>query len=221
MNITNDKVSEYINSYYMPLDDELAELRSKSEENRIPIILKETEVFLRSLLLTKKPGKILEIGTATGYSAGFFAKLLPEAQIVTIESFDERYAIASENFKVLGVDNRVKIILGKGEEVLESLAESGESGFDFVFIDAAKSFYIDFFTKAEKLCTDDAVIVADNVLMRAMTASDEFDTRKRYKTNVRHLREFVDFLMSSEKHYTSILAVGDGVSITQLNNKKL
>lgn len=220
MNITNDKVTDFINSYYKAIDKEMQSFRLESERANIPIILKETEVFLRSFLLANRPKRILEIGSATGYSATFFAKLLPEASIETIEASQERYEIASKNFELFGVHTRVKIHLGKAEDILFTLQNSGRGNFDFVFIDAAKSHYKSFFEACIPLCESGAVVISDNVLMRAMTVSDEYDTKNRYKSNIKNLRAYVDFLMGEKEHYTSILSVGDGLAFTILNNNK-
>lgn len=217
MNITNDKVTDYINSYYKPLNNELANLRKLSEEAHIPIILKETETCLCSLLLLKQPKKILEIGTANGYSASFFAQLLPNSTVTTIESSPDRYQTASENFCDLKINDRIRAYCGAAEEVLVQMNQNNNAGFDFVFIDAAKSKYLEFFELATKLCTRDALVISDNVLMRAMVASDEFDEKRRYKTNIRHLREYVHFLFQQQNHCTSILSVGDGLAVTQLH----
>jgi putative O-methyltransferase len=217
MNITNDKVTDYINSYYKALDEELLELRIRSENARIPIILRETETVLRSILLLKKPQRILEIGTANGYSASFFAKLLPTAHITTIEASQERYEEAVQNFKNLGLDNNVTVHFGMAEDLLVKMEHTRENNFDFVFIDAAKSKYLEFFNAAIKLCNTNAIVISDNVLMRAMVASDEFDEKRRYKTNIKHLRAYVDYLFQQKNHYTSILSVGDGLALTELD----
>ncbi|MGP1569313.1 MAG: O-methyltransferase [Eubacteriales bacterium] len=216
MNITNDKVTDYINSYYKPLSNKLSDLRKRSQTARIPIILKETESCMSSILLLKNPKKILEIGTANGYSASFFATLLPDCKIVTIESLSERYKEANLNFKEMGISNRIVSYHGLAEEVILQMEKDGECGFDFVFIDAAKSKYLEFFKHSIKLCNPNAIIISDNVLMRAMVASDEFDENNRYKTNIRRLREYVNYLFEQKNQHTSILSVGDGLAVTQL-----
>ena len=103
------------------------------------------------------------------------------------------------------------------EYLLVKMEHTRESNFDFVFIDAAKSKYLEFFNAAIKLCNTNAIVISDNVLMRAMVASDEFDEKRRYKTNIKHLRAYVDYLFQQKNHYTSILSVGDGLALTELN----
>ena len=139
-NITNDIVTDYINGFYKPLTDDLAELRRKSEEERVPIILKETESFLKTFLGITAPKRILEIGCAVGYSAMFFAELTG-AEIFTVEKDHEMFLTAQENIKKYGYSKLVTVLEGDGQEAAEVLHEQGIEPFDFVFIDAAKSHY--------------------------------------------------------------------------------
>ncbi|MDD6311148.1 MAG: class I SAM-dependent methyltransferase [Firmicutes bacterium] len=122
---------------------------------------------------------------------------------------------AISNIENLGFSDRITALLGDAREVLEGL--KGEEPFDFVFIDAAKSHYKAFWDLAFPLCEDNALIVCDNVLMKGMTASDEFDTKHRYKTSIRKMREFLDYINNIEGVETSVLPVGDGVSISVIN----
>lgn len=216
MNITNDKVTDYIHRFYRPLNEYLGNLRKESEEEHIPIILKETEAFLEVFLKTFKPKRILEIGTAVGYSAIFFAELLPDTEIVTVEANEEKYNVACENIRNRNLEDRIKVYLGDGGDVVNKLADEGEKSFDFVFIDAAKSHYIKFWDASVRLCRKDSVILSDNVLMRGTTVSDEYDKSGRYKTNIRNMREFVEYIHSREYCITSILAIGDGISYSKI-----
>ena len=217
-NIINDKVLDYINGYYKPLSDELASLRAESEENRVPIILKDTETFLVSMFALSKPKKILEIGTAVGYSAACFATAAPDAEIVTIERSDEAYEEALKNVEKLGLSERITCLKGDACEILEEFVKRYEAGetddFDFVFIDAGKSPYKEFLDLSMKLTKSGALIVCDNILMKAKTASDEYDPTGRYKTNIRRMREFVDYLMAKEELSSSLLPNGDGISLS-------
>lgn len=226
-NIINDKVLEYINGYYKPLGAELAAFREDAEARRIPIILKDTESFLGMLLKLVKPRRILEIGTAVGYSAAFFAAASPACSIVTIEREDEAHAEALANMERLGISGRVTCLKGDAVGIMTELAsetESGECGccsacsgkepFDFVFIDAGKSHYAEFLECSMKLVKSGAVIVCDNILMKAKTASDEYDPAGKYKTNIRKMREFVDILTADERLETALLAAGDGISVS-------
>lgn len=214
-NIINDKVSEYLNSFYKGVTEELTDFRLKAEAENVPIILKETESFLNTFLAIIKPTKILEVGTAVGYSASFFAETT-EALIYTIEKDEETYNKAKLNIENLGYKDKIFNYVGDGTEVIKSLENEGIRDFDLVFIDAAKSHYKDFLNAALPLCSKNAIIIADNVLFRARVASDEYDEKGRHKTNIRKLREFNEYINDKERFNTTIIAVGDGLSITVL-----
>jgi len=219
MNITNDLVNEYINGFYKAESDELESLRKEAEEKRVPIILKETETFLKTLLLLKKPVRILEIGAAVGYSSSFFAQVCPEAEIVTIEKDENIYITAARNIKNLGFEERIRVCQGDGEEVINQLITEGAKNFDFVFIDAAKSHYKRFLNAAVKVCCKDALIVSDNILMKGQTVSDKYDPYGRHKTNIRNMKEYLEYITSVEWLDTSLLACGDGLALSVYRGK--
>lgn len=217
MNITNDKVTEYINKYYRPFDDELAELRSLCEEKEIPLILRETEMFLRTLLTWKKPSAILEIGTAFGYSALFFAKYVPSASVTTMERSEYMIENAQKTFETHKEAERINLLIGDASENLTALADKGEK-FDFVFIDAAKSHYREFFDKAEKLCNPGAVILCDNILMKAYLVDNKaYEPTRRHRTSVKRMQEFIDYLYGRRDLSVSLLSDGDGLALIVLN----
>lgn len=212
MNIINEKVTAYINEQYRPLSPELETLRGRAESEKVPIILRDTEGLLLTLVRMKHPSQILEIGTAVGYSASCMAMAFPQCRVTTIEADQKTAEIAQENVENLGLADRITLLQGKGQEVLDTL----KGPFDLVFIDAAKSHYRVFWDKAIALCSPGAVIVCDNVLMKAMTVSDEYDSKGKYKTSIRRMREFLAYLTDEAQADTCILPVGDGVSISIL-----
>ena len=213
-NITNDLVTDYINGFYTPLTDELGKLRVDSEEKNVPIILKETESFLKTFLGVIKPARILEIGCAVGYWAMFFAQLTG-AEVYTIEKNSEMVETAVKNIESLGYAEKINVFEGDGEEIAELLKKEGTKPFDVVFIDAAKSHYQRFFDACLPLCGPDTVIIADNVLFKGRIADDKYDPDGKYKTNIRRMREFIAYIMNKPSLDSSILAVGDGLSITR------
>ena len=213
-NITNDLVTDYINGVYTPLTDELGKLRVDSEEKNVPIILKETESFLKTFLGVIKPARILEIGCAVGYSAMFFAQLTV-AEVYTIEKNSEMVETAVKNIESLGYAEKINVFEGDGEEIAELLKKEGTKPFDVVFIDAAKSHYQRFFDACLPLCGPDTMIIADNVLFKGRIADDKYDPDGKYKTNIRRMREFIAYIMNKPSLDSSILAVGDGLSITR------
>ena len=222
MNITNSMITAYINTLYSSGNPKLKELRRFAEEKRVPIILKDTEGLLLSLLKIKKPKKLLEIGAAVGYSACCFADGCG-CSVTTIEADKEAFEAAKNNVENLGFADQVQVLYGDARDVLAKLAEemdSEEKLFDVVFIDAAKSHYRSFWDLAAPLCRKDALIICDNVLMKGMTASDEYDTNRKYKTSIRKMREFIKYITGLDYADTCILPVGDGVSLSVIDYEK-
>ncbi|WP_312353136.1 O-methyltransferase [Aminipila sp.] len=216
MNIINDKVTQYIDELYKPLTPELGQLRREAEEARVPIILRDTEGLLLNIIRMNNPKRILEIGTAVGYSASCFAAVNKETEIITVEYNEETYKTALMNIEKLGFSDNITVYLGDGAEVTEKLYEEGCSPFDLIFIDAAKSHYKRFWEAAVKLTHAGTVIISDNVLMKAMTVSNEYDVYGKHKTNIRKMREYVQYINQLEDCHTCVIPVGDGVAISIL-----
>jgi len=220
MNITNDKVTEYLEGLYQPLNDYLRILRADAEEQHVPIILRETEACILNIIRIKKPHRILEIGTAVGYSALCFAAASPESEIVSLEVSEDMYRTAAGNIEQCGLSGRIHIRLGDAVESLKELKDSitnvDSEGFDLVFIDAAKGHYKEFWDGSIPFCRKGAVILSDNVLLKARTASDEYVTEKRHKTSVKRMREFIKYITELDYAETAVLSVGDGVAVSIL-----
>ncbi len=214
MNITNDIVTEYLTGFYRPVNEDLSALRQMGEKDRVPIILRETEMYLNTLLPLVKPKKILEIGTAIGYSALYYAAMCPAAEIYTIEKDETALYAAKHNISLAGKEGQIHTLFGDGQEQIDKLRDQGISGFDFVFIDAAKSHYKRFLDAALSVCREGAVIVSDNILQKAMTASDVYDPQNKHKTNIRKMREYLNYITSDNTLQTSLLSVGDGLAVT-------
>lgn len=214
MNITNEIISSYIDGLYYAQNDKLKDLREYAESKGVPIILKDTENLLAAVLKLKKPAKILEIGTAIGYSSSFFVDCCG-CKVTTIEADEEAYEDAVNNIREMGFDSSIQVLQGKAEDVLKEI----DDVFDIVFIDASKSHYREFWDLSLPMCCDESLIICDNVLMKGMTASDEFDTRGRYKTSIRRMREFIAYINELDYADTVILPVGDGVSISIISKE--
>ena len=211
--ITNPQVTEYMNSFYLGASPELEALRKKAEEDDVPIILRETEDYLNTLLTILKPKRILEIGTAVGYSAAYFA-VKTGADVITIEKSEDVHAQAVSNVETLGLSSRIRLLTGDGEGETLKLLEAGEDPFDLIFIDAAKSHYKRFLDAALKLSHPGTVVIADNVLFQAKTVSDEYDPSGKHKTNIRRLREFIEYVYHHPQLETSLIACGDGLTVS-------
>ena len=214
MNITNDIISAYIDNFYVNENSKLEELRELAEESRIPIIMKDTERLLRIIMKLKEPAHVLEIGTAVGYSSCVFADCCG-CQVLTIESDGDTAKAARANIENMGFGSRIDVREGDGRQVLQEL--SPDERFDVLFIDAAKSHYREFWDLALPFMNDDSMIICDNVLMKGMTASDEFDTKDRYRTSIRKMRDFISYISDLDYADTTILSVGDGLSISLIS----
>ena len=205
---------KYIVDYIVKTEKEstgvLKELEEYADERFIPIIQREVKSFLSSLLEYKRPYRILEVGTAIGYSSLLFSEyLLPGGEIYTLEK-DEKYAsIARENIRKAGKENVIHLIEGPAEETITTV----DGRFDMLFLDANKSQYQHYFNVIYPKLNEGGIIICDNILYKGMTANDKLLPRKHYAI-VGHIREFLDFLCKHDCLTTSIIPIGDGMSIS-------
>lgn len=189
----------------------LEEIKEKALEDHIPIIMDDTLEEVAKILMKKKPVKILEIGTAVGYSAICFSKYLSEGGYIdTIERDEERVKEAIQNIKDLGLENKINIFEGDALEVLPTLTGK----YDIVFIDAAKGKYPIFLQEALRMLEKNGIIIADNILYKGYTLSDY--NKHKQRTAVRGLREYLKTLEEIANMETEILEVGDGLAISKL-----
>ena len=192
-------------------DKEFEIVKERALENHIPIIMDDTLEKIKEILENEKPTKILEIGTAVGYSASCFVKYAPEVIVDTIELDEERAKEAIENVKKIGVTENINIMIGNAVEILPTL--SGE--YDIVFIDAAKSKYSIFLEEGIRLIRNGGLILADNVLYKGYVMSDY--NKHKQRTAVRHLREYIKEVTENPSLETEILEIGDGLAITRVS----
>ena len=215
--IRTEAVDNFISHCYRPINPQMADLREKGEEEHIPIILRETEMYLESILPLINPKKILEIGAAIGYSTLFFAYTCPKASILSVERDDEMWNKAKANVRSQGKENQILIGHGDAMDLLEMLKKEGEwkaDPFDLIFVDAAKGHYKDFLEMVLPLTKKGSIIICDNILMKGMTAEEKIN--KRYRTSIKRMRDFVDYLYKIPSSSTQVLSVGDGISITRM-----
>ncbi|MCI5885152.1 MAG: O-methyltransferase [Clostridiales bacterium] len=213
-NIINERVTDYLISCYRPYNGELAAFRKRAEEDRVPVILPDAETLILNIIRIMKPERILEIGTAVGYSSCCFAEV-SGVPVDTVEKKESVAVTARDNIRDMGLQNLITVYTGDGEEVVCGLDHT----YDFIFIDAAKSHYRRFFDAAVSKAKDGAVIVCDNVLFKARVVSDEYDPSGKYKTNIRRMREFIDYLLSLDYADTSLIPAGDGLTVTVLKHR--
>ena len=190
--------------------EELAKIKQKAIENHIPIIMDDTLEVISKILMENKPKRILEIGTAVGYSAICFSDYLSkEGKIDTIERDEEKVKEAKINIKKLCVEDKINIIQGDAVQILPTLNEK----YDMIFIDAAKGKYPFFLEQSLRLLNDDGVIFADNILYKGYVMSNY--NKHKQRTAVTHLREYIKKATEDPRLDTKILEVGDGLAITK------
>ena len=191
--------------------EELEKIKQKALEEHIPIIMDDTLEVVDKILKEVKPTKILEIGTAVGYSAMCFSEYLQEGgKIDTIERDEERIAEAKINIKNVGVEDKVKIYEGDAVEILPTLDEK----YDVVFIDAAKGKYPFFLKEALRMIKSTGVILADNILYKGYVMSDY--NKHKQRTAVRNLREYIKEVTENPNIETEILEGGDGLAVSKI-----
>lgn len=192
---------------------ELQIIKQKALEEHIPIIMDDTLEVVDKILTNLKPKKILEIGTAVGYSAMCFSEYLTEdGKIDTIERDEERIREAKDNIKKVGVEEKINIYEGDAVEILPILNDK----YDMIFIDAAKGKYPFFLKEALRMLNENGVILADNILYKGYVMSDY--NKHKQRTAVRSLREYIAEVTNNPNLETEILEVGDGLAITKLKS---
>lgn len=192
----------------------LREIEKFGRENKIPILLDESLEYITNLLSEIRPYRLLEVGTAIGFSAISFSKYLAEGgRIDTIEIESLRVEQSLENIEKVGVQEKIRVLEGDALDILPYLTEK----YDVIFIDAAKGKYNEFFEHAMRLCKQGGYIIADNVLYKGMVQSDY--NKHKQRTAVNKLRIFIDSVLSNEKLDTKLLDIGDGLIIAKVKEE--
>ena len=177
----------------------------------VPIIRKETGSLLKTLVEMKRPRRILEVGTATGYSALLMSEHMPEGStITTIEKYEKRIPIARENFRRGGKEDVITLLPGDAAEILKSLS----GPYDFIFMDAAKGQYIHFLPEVLRLMPVGGVLVSDNVLQDGDLIESRFAVTRRNRTIHARMREYLYTIKHMEELETAVIPIGDGVTIS-------
>ena len=209
--IVDERMVTYIHSLETPESPLIEQIEQEALNTYVPIIRKETQSFLKVLLMMKKPVRVLEVGTAIGFSALLMCEYLPEnGHITTIEKYEKRIPIARENFKRAGKEDRITLIEGDALEVMRSL----EGPFDFIFMDAAKGQYIHYMPEAIRLLSKDGVLMSDNVLQDGDIIESRFAVERRNRTIHSRMREYLYELKHNDQLHTSIIPLGDGVALS-------
>lgn len=209
--ITDERFSAYINSLENGNPPYLDELEAFAKRTQVPVIRKEMQSLIRTLLVMNKPKRILEVGTAIGFSALFMSEFMPEdGSITTIEKYEKRIPLARENFKRFHKEDRITLLEGDAGEILKEL----DGTFDFIFMDAAKGQYIHFLPDVLRLLSPSGVLLSDNVLQDGNIIESKYAVTRRDRTIHKRMREYLYTLKNHEQLETAILTLGDGVALS-------
>lgn len=209
--IVEERMKAYINSLDTGNTPFLDELEEQALADYVPVIRREMQSFLKVMLKLKQPLRILEVGTAVGFSTLLFCEYAPEgARITTIEKYEKRIPIARDNFKRAGRENQIRFLEGDAAEILGTLDER----FDFIFMDAAKGQYIHFFPETLRLLAPGGIMISDNVLQDGDIIESRFAVERRNRTIYKRMREYLYELKHTEGLLTSIVPIGDGAAVS-------
>ena len=209
--IVDERMVTYIRSLERPENPVIEAIEQEALENFVPIIRKETQSFLKVMMLMNRPARVLEVGTAVGFSAILMSEYLPEgSRITTIENYEKRIPIARNNFKRAGKEEQITLLEGDAIEILKGL----DGSFDLIFVDAAKGQYIHFLDDVLRLLAPEGVLVSDNVLQDGDVARSRYAIERRDRTIHKRMRDYLYTIKNHPQLETTILPVGDGVAIS-------
>ena len=209
--IVEERMRTFINSLDAGNTPFLDELECSALSEGVPIIRKEMQSFIKTLLALKKPQSILEVGTAVGFSTLLMCEYSqPEMHITTIENYEKRIPKARENFRRAGRESQITFLEGDAGQILKELSGS----YDLIFMDAAKGQYIHFLDDVLRLLAPEGVLVSDNVLQDGDVARSRYAIERRDRTIHKRMRDYLYTIKNHPQLETTILPVGDGVAIS-------
>ena len=210
----HDRIAEFIQSFDPGNNDFLNSLEERARRDNIPVIRPAAQNLLKLMLELKRPGSILEVGAAIGFSAVFMAQYSdPSARITTIEKYEKRLGPLKENILASGFKDRIRVIEGDALEVLKELSDEGAS-FDFIFMDAAKGQYLNFLPYVLKLLPEGGVLISDNVLQDGDIIESRFAVERRNRTIHSRMREYLYQLTNGGELVTGIFPIADGMTVS-------
>lgn len=214
--IGDERLETFLNSMDPELPGELFSLEQRALADHVPIIRRGTRSFLRWILAERRPGRILEIGTAVGFSALFMAWYAPEpVRIVTVEQDARRIAEARKNFAAAGRQGQITLLEGDAAEILPGLS----GPFDMIFMDAAKGQYPFLLPQVKRLMAQGGLLITDNVLQEGDILESRFAVRRRDRTIHKRMREYLYTLAHDEDLVCTVLPVGDGLAVCTVKRK--
>lgn len=209
--IVDERYAAYVNSLDSGNTPLLDEIEQKALAEKIPVVRKETQSFLKWLLAVKRPERILEVGTAVGFSALLMAEYDPvRCRILTVENDAGKIPQALGNIRRAGREEQIEVLEGDAADILRKL----EDPFGLIFMDAAKGQYLNFMDDAVRLLEPGGILVSDNVLQDGDIIESRYAVRRRDRTIHKRMREYLYCLTHSRELCTSVLTIGDGVAVS-------
>lgn len=219
--IGNERIESYLVSLERDLPDYLWNIEKEAIREYVPIIKKPTQSLLRFLMKNNKPKRILEVGTAVGFSSLLMSESMPrECSITTIERNEKRIEKAKKNIRMANKEDVITLLEGDATDILADLVEKGEQ-FDFIFMDAAKGQYINFLDNIFTLLKENGLLVSDNVLQDGDVAESRYGVTRRNRTIHYRMREYLYTLTHHEEFDTIVLPIGDGVTLSTKLKKEI
>ncbi len=211
--MTDERLQTFLHSFDKELPEYLRKLEKYAKETDVPIIRPQMQNLLRFLITWKKPLRILEVGTAIGFSALFMSEYAPkDCHITTIEKYEKRIPLARENFSKAGKEDIITLLEGDAADILSSL--SFDEGFDLIFMDAAKGQYIHFLENIIRLLSPNGIIVSDNILQEGELLESKYAITRRNRTIHNRMREYIYALTHDARLETLILPIADGITLS-------
>ena len=208
--INYDFIIDYIRNTIKKNSGILKEMEDYASKNHVPIVQPEVAALMVVVGKLIKPSRVLEVGTAIGYSSILISEFLaPDGKIDTIERYDVMVELAQKNIKSAGLQEKINVIYGEALDILQCL----DKQYDMIFLDAAKGQYSEFLPECLRMLKKGGLLVSDNVLYKGMVASDDLVERRK-KTIVTRMRDYLDSICNSEELDTSIIPIGDGVALS-------
>lgn len=200
--------TSYISSFRKEIDPLLKNMEAYASKNNVPILSWQSADFIEQLILLNKPKKVLEIGTAIGYTTIRIARnLKKDSKIHTIEISKDNIPIAKENIKKSGVSKKIKLIEGDALQIIPTLKRK----YDLIFLDADKIDYINLFSFSMKILKKKGLIIVDNVLWQGFSASEKVP--EKYMASTEHIRKFNEIFMNLPDLISTIIPIGDGLGL--------
>ena len=212
--IVDERITAYINTLVTDMPETLKSIEKEALADGVPIIRTETGTFLKTILAMHRPKNILEVGAAVGFSAIFMTQYIENTcHITTIERMEERIIKAKENISLAEKQDQITLLEGDALEILQGLSGQAQS-YDFIFMDAAKAQYMNYLPEIMKLLPVGGILVTDNVLQDGTVAESRYGVIRRDRTIHQRMREYLYALTHMEELETSVIPVGDGVTLS-------